>query len=409
MKQSLFIFAIIFLSTGAYALEGIESLEKKIYEKNQDFISLQMQAESKQALSQSTSSGFYPTLNAVGGWGQNKTDDLLVTEKGYVGYLEGKFNLFHGFKDQSVANQKEVDLKITNLELELKRRDLKADLTEIASSMIFLHKLQSILEEEYKVTQSQKQMAAKKVAAGLTGSVDNLEFELRENEIQIEQKQIVQQHEEAHQNFIRLYGENISDAELEKLDFSNAEQLIKTIDQIKVDFNLQYQIANFQQEKAAFEKQEIKSDYLPSIDFTYSAGRITPSDDTPAKFNESKYALLITIPLFSGFDTFYKTKAANLAFQSSEKIKNQQHNQITADFNILKTKIKQLAALYEINQQKLITSQKYFDLTLSEYKRGIKNSPDLVTATERLFSSKKQKYTLLKDLELLKVKIENLN
>ena len=61
-----------------------------------------------------------------------------------------------------------------------------------------------------------------------------------------------------------------------------------------------------------------------------------------------------------------------------------------------------------INDKKLVNSQKYFDLTLGEYKRGIKNSPDLVGATDRLFLAKKKKYELLKELEALKVKIENI-
>ena len=70
MKLSLFIFAMMFCSLRANALEGLDSLEKKLFEKNQEFLSLQNQVESKEALSRASSSGFYPTLNAVGGWGQ---------------------------------------------------------------------------------------------------------------------------------------------------------------------------------------------------------------------------------------------------------------------------------------------------------------------------------------------------
>ena len=81
---------------------------------------------------------------------------------------------------------------------------------------------------------------------------------------------------------------------------------------------------------------------------------------------------------------------------------------MTSDFNILKNKIAKLSELYKLNEIKYTNSQKYFDLTLAEYKRGVKNSPDLVGATERLFSSKKKKYEMLKDLEILKAKLENL-
>lgn len=408
MKQGLFVFSILCITSSALALVGIDELSQNLYQKNQEILSLEKIIESKEALVQSSRSAYYPTLNAVGGWGQNKTDDLAATQKGYFGYAEGKLNLFRGFKDQSVSSQKEVDLKISKLGLESKKRELRLELTQIASNMILLHKYQSILEEEYKTTQTQKQMAAKKVAAGLTGTVDNLEFDLRENEIQIEQKQIQQQHLEAHQKFIKLFGEEISDSLLEKIDFSQFENLNLYSGQIIIENSLEFQKAKLSEDLSEFEKNEIKADYLPTLDFTYSFGRLTPSEVSPSQFNESKYAIQLTIPLFSGFETYNKSKSAFLNVSAAEKIKFQRRNDIESEFNILKTKVSELSSLYSINEKKILSSQKYFDLTLAEYKRGVKNSPDLVGATERLFSAKKKKYEYLRDLEMLKVKIENL-
>ncbi len=409
MNKSLFIFFNLFVASSAFALVGIDELSKNLYQKNQEILSLEKNIESKEALSRSSASEYYPTLNAVGGWGQNKTDDLSTAQKGYLGYVEGKLNLFRGFKDQSIGGQNEIDFQFSKLELESKKRELRLQLTDIASDMIYLHKIQSILEEEYKVTQTQKQMAAKKVAAGLTSTVDNLEFELRENEIQIEQKQVFQKHQEVHQKLIKLYGEDIADSELVKLEYSSAENLSKVTDQVKIENTLEYQKVGLSERRAELEKKEIKSDFMPSLDFTYSVGRLTPSEEVPTKFNESRYAIQLTIPLFSGFETYYKTKSASLALQSAEKLKFQKRNDINSEFNILKTKMSELSMLFQINEKKLVSSQKYFDLTLAEYRRGIKNSPDLVSATERLFSSKKKKYEILKELEITKVKIENFN
>ncbi len=409
MNKSFFIFFNLFVASSAFALVGIDELSKNLYQKNQEILSLEKNIESKEALSRSSASEYYPTLNAVGGWEQNKTEDLPATQKGYLGYVEGRLNLFRGLKDQSISSQKEIDFQISKLELESKKRELRLQLTDIASDMIYLHKIQSILEEEYKVTQTQKQMAAKKVAAGLTSTVDNLEFELRENEIQIEQKQVFQKHQEVHQKLIKLYGEDITDSELAKLEYSSPENLSKVNDQIKLENTLEYQKAGLSERRSELEKKEIKSDFMPSLDFTYSVGRLTPSEEVPTKFNESRYAIQLTIPLFSGFETYYKTKSASLALQSAEKLKFQKRNDINSEFNILKTKMSELSMLFQINEKKLVSSQKYFDLTLAEYRRGIKNSPDLVSATERLFSSKKKQYEILKELEITKVKIENFN
>lgn len=406
MIKSFFVFLMLF-GPIANALVGTDSLASKLSEKNQELSALKQQIESKEALYNSSRSGFYPTLNAVGGWAQFKTDEFSI-QRGYIGYIEGRYNLFNGFKDHSVLNQKEADLKLAKIELELKQKELRLTLTEVASDMILLHKLQNILDEEYNTTQIQNKMAAKKVAAGLTGPVDSLEFNLRESEIQIEKNRVDQLHKEAHQKLIKLYGEDLPDSELNQISFSNIEELVNQTKKFSLENNLEYQKSELNVSKAQLERKEVRADFIPKVDFIINVGRLTPSENTPTQFNESKYALTLTLPLFSGFDTFNKTKSAGFQVASAEKLKIQKTNDVQSDFNILKNKAIELTELYKINESKLVNSQKYFDLTLGEYKRGIKNSPDLVTATDRLFSSKKKKYEILKELELLKVKIDNI-
>ncbi|MEQ1722149.1 MAG: TolC family protein [Pseudobdellovibrio sp.] len=399
---------ILLYSAIANALIGVQNLENKLFEQNSELSFLQKQVEAKEALYSSSKSSFLPTINAVGGWQSNKTDANAQTEKGTVGYLEARYNLFNGFKDKSTLNQKEVDLNLSKYEYELKQRDLRISLTEIISEMLYLHKLQDILVDEYKAVQAQKRMAQKKVAAGLTGPVDNLEFSLRESEIEIEQNQINQLHDEAHQKLTKLFGAELTDSEFAAIKYQSHSELTKfntTFDHLK---NVEYKIAEQNITKATFQKSESRSDFLPKLDLTASVGRLTPSETTPTQYNESKYGITLTIPLFSGLDTYYKFKASNFNISSAEKSLAQVSNNIKSEYNIIKNKIIELGKLFQINEKKLITSQNYFNLTLGEYRRGIKNSPDLVGATERLFSVRKKQVEILKDLETLKIKIDTL-
>ncbi len=403
-----FLILVMLLSQKTNALVGLESLQSKLFQENQELSSLKQQVESKEALYSSTTSGFLPSVSAVGGWAQNKTDDLATIEKGNFGYIEAKYNLFNGFKDYSVSNEKEINLKLAKIDLEEKQRTLRAELTEAVSEIIYLHKLQNILEEETKTTQLQKQMAAKKVAAGLTGQVDNLEFDLRESEIEVEKNQIDQLHNEAHQKLVKLFGKELTDSELEQIAFASIDELGKSSKELILENNLGYQKSNLNLSKSRTAKMESRSDFLPKLDFTMNVGRLTPTENMPIQFNENKYAITLTIPLFAGFDTYYKTRSANLDISAAEKSLTQKNSDVTSEFNILKAKTFELIKLYKINEIKLGNSQQYFDLTLGEYKRGVKNSPDLVSATERLYTSKKKKFEILKELEILKVKIENI-
>ena len=407
MVKSFFILMLLY-SASANALIGVQNLETKLFEQNSELSSLQKQVEAKEALYSSSKSSFLPTVNAIGGWQSSKTDSNAQTEKGTVGYVEAKYNLFNGFKDKSLMSQKNADLNISKIEFLHKQRELKIELTTLISEMLYLHKLQEVLADEYKVIQSQRKMAQKKVSAGLTGPVDNLEFDLRENEIQIETSQINQLHEETHQKLVKLFGRDLTDGEFNDIKFQTHNELTtlnKTFD-YKENFNYKQIEQNLERVKS--EKNNERSEFLPKLDLIASVGRLTPSENVPILFNENKYGVTLTIPLFSGLDTYYKVKSSNLSISGTEKLLNQKRLDVESEFSILKNKIYELAKLFTINEQKLQNSQKYFDLTLGEYKRGIKNSPDLVGATERLFSSRKKQVEILKELEILKIQIETL-
>ena len=209
----------------------------------------------------------------------------------------------------------------------------------------------------------------------------------------------------------KIFGSNIEDSELSQAEFSpfkNENLGIKSNQLLTVENTIQLKLVTLLKNKSILEKKEAQSDFLPTLDFMYSLGRLSPQEDQPLKLNEYKYGITLTIPLFSGFETFYKTKAANFKINQSEKEQLQIQYDVTAEYNILKQKKYELADLFQINEIKLQQLQKYFNLTVSEYKKGLKNSPDVVSATERFFSAKKKRYEILKQIELTQVKIENL-
>ncbi|HEY8272328.1 MAG TPA: TolC family protein [Pseudobdellovibrionaceae bacterium] len=402
-------FSLIFaLSMEAHAIEGFFSLEQQLNEQNQTLSALKKELQSKESLLQSSYSPLYPSLSAVAGWGQNRMDNPEESNQGYFGYLEGRLNLFNGLKDIAISDQKEIEVQLKKLEYENSRLEIRLALAETMGNMIYLHKLQTILNDEARITKDQKMMAAKKVSSGLTSSVDNLELDLREKEIEIQQKQIDQLHRESHAKLFELFGQDIPDTELDKMTFDSIEKL-RYVKSFNEQNNIEVQRAQLVLILSHLEQKELRADFMPSVDFVYSFGRLTPSETSPVKMNESKYGIQVSIPLFSGFSTIHKNTAGKYETLAKKSRATQAVLSSQSSFNSLKEKLQELSDLYEINEAKLVTSKKYFEMTVSEYKRGIKNSPDLVGATERWFNSQKKKLELLKELELTKTRIENLN
>ncbi len=404
MKKSFFL--LTFLTANAMALTGIENLEKKVLEKNPEVASLISAKESEEALYKSTYSNFLPALDAVGGWDQITVDDPLHSEKGYYGYLNAKFNLFRGFRDQNLMQKQDIQVALKSLDIEQKKRELRKEIVSIASDMIYLHRLEAVLVDEWDLTKNQKKMAARIVAAGITSGVDNLELEIRESEIEINRRQIAQLHAEAHERLFKLTGENIPESEFDRINFSPLDELTKDPGDFSLEKSISYKRAVLLTVLSEKERKEVRSEFMPSVDLLYTTGRLTPLVPSLANYNESKYGIQITIPLFSGLGTYYRNSAARELINAREKEKTAAILDVQASVNILKEKKKELLGLYEINEKKQTVSKKYYDMTFGEYTRGIKNSPDLVGATERWFNAQKRKYELLRDLEATQVQIQ---
>lgn len=379
-------------------------LEQKLLSSNQELKSLENEIVAQESLKKSTYSAFLPSLNAVGGLARIKTDDEV--EKGEVGYLQGTANLFAGFKDLATFDIQKKKMELSRVAYELKTRTVKEELTEVLTSMIGLHQIEKILDEEFSITQKQKQMAARKVNAGLTSQADNYEFNLRESEIEIQRRNIAREHEVVHQKLNALFNHEISDNELAALTFASTGTLAKDLNLTAYTNHPLILKAKLEEEIAQAEKSFATADFLPKIDLSYSFGRLTPTE-AEVKYNESEVALLITIPLFSGFDTYHKRKSSVAALASKEHEKNQIILNIKSQFEQLKTRARELVELYQIIDKKLLNAEKYYNLTLEEYKRGVKNSPDLVGATERFFESKKKKIEIQKELELVQIQLNN--
>ncbi|OYZ13487.1 MAG: hypothetical protein B7Y39_17580, partial [Bdellovibrio sp. 28-41-41] len=51
-------------------------------------------------------------------------------------------------------------------------------------------------------------------------------------------------------------------------------------------------------------------------------------------------------------------------------------------------------------EENIVRAEKYYKLTQSEYARGVKNSPDMLSASEKIFEVKNKRLEILKDFNL---------
>lgn len=339
------------------------------------------QIENLQAEKRISKGLFYPELALKIGVGSEKFKDFnYEQDRGPFSFLEGKLNLYKGGRDSFALKRSDVKITTAMLEKEIKLRALRIELSKKQNALLLLEKKNNFIEREIKDSNNQSGMAQKKVNAGLTTSVDLLDFELKNslllNEMEknnLEKEQLKSEIEIM--NGLKISADNVNNdlADPPKLEVLNVEASPKL------------ELAKRKLEISKMDQQVAKGEYLPSVDLEARWGQITPQSSLWKEEKEHQVALSLTIPLFSGFSTQGKVQQGLIEVTQKERELNQaQLEQITL-LDLGKKKIDILNRTISVLEKTLNHTQKYKELTIAEYKRGIKNSPDVISASDKYF------------------------
>lgn len=346
---------------------------KAVEENNLELYRLQSQLERISFEQKISRSSFLPELSLSGGLGSEKLiDNAPETERGPFVFLEGKLNLYRGGRDQNSIQETRLKIVQTNQELEIKKRALSRESFGLLSEIAWLKKDNALIEEELKISKTQQFMARKKVDAGLTTSVDLLDFDLKNQNLENEREKNLLKIENHEKDLLALFGNKLTLADIEKLTQEEITATSPELAQAKSALEL-----------SQLEKSSARAEYLPSIDLSAKWGQITPQEKFLAPNREHQMALTLTIPLFSGFSTDARIQQAITMTSLNERVLRQTEidlkNKKSAELRKINLSKKILASL----EHSLGQALKYRDLTIGEYKRGIKNSPDVIAASDK--------------------------
>jgi outer membrane protein TolC len=170
------------------------------------------------------------------------------------------------------------------------------------------------------------------------------------------------------------------------------------------------EIAETQAELKLSEKDAAiaKSGYLPSVDLEAKYGKIANEEKVFADNNNYSVMLKFSVPLFSGLETMNQTKSARSAVVARDAAASRKGLSVMADTENLFSQLSTLTERLNLEEKNLSKSEEYYKITLGEYRRGVKNSPDMVGASERLLEARIRNLEYRKDYYLTKLKIYEL-
>lgn len=379
--------------------------QESIYEKNIDVETKNAELKASILEKDSNKSSFYPELNIVTGVGSEYTKDKSETEKGGILYLDSKINLYNGSKDKNNLNISDSKTIKAKIEKTLEQRKVQINAYKIIQELNTLTEINKLIDSEKENNKNQSNWAKKKADAGLTTNADLLDFQIKEssleNELSINKLKISENETE----LLNLFGNNV-----------RRDEVITNIRATESELNLKDNLPTTLNETllledlkiSNYELQKSQSGFRPKLDLEAKAGNITPTSKILSDKSEHQIALTLTIPLFSGFSTQTEVqKSVNEKAIKEKSLRNYQNN-ISSIIELEKRKIDLNKNLLKNQEDILLKAIKFYEQTINEYKRGIKNSSDLISSSDRVLELKIKTQEIKKEIKTLTYNL-NLN
>ena len=411
------IFCCIFNSTDVvfahHPNEGSVTLEKLISDALLNSREIQM-AKTQKEIAQfdlaAQKSVFFPRLSLEGGPVASKFDENK--NSGTLVYGKVEWNLYNGGRDKANTEKGIVENILAEKHFEATKAKIKRDVSKLYYEMLYILESLAIRERANLINAEQMNIAKAKKSSGFTSSADVIEFELREATIKSDLKKLNREKRQKSRELSILTGDDgsreiIVQGHLEKdtkqLKIRNLVESVALEEKNPVVVESKLKLSQSIEEKSVF-----SAGYLPQIDFEGKYGKLASEEKIFSESDNFSIALKLKIPLFTGMSTRNEVRAAQAKIANNETQLLRAKLSVKVELDNLVEDAESIVDRLELEEKNLGKAEEYYKITLAEYKRGVKNSPDMVSASEKLLDSKIRNLELRRDFQLVQIHLSAL-
>jgi outer membrane protein TolC len=369
-----------------------DDLPKMVAERNLNLQGGQVFLESAKARTGHTSRSFLPKLNLGAGYESFKTGTYGSESQPY-GALEAELNLYRGNRDvlENRLIHQQVEAQAANTE-KIKREEL-SKARKVYWTLVFKREnarlIRDMLEQNEKILLSAK----RRIARGVATDTDRLEFEMHHLEL-------------AEQLESFLHEEKLVELELAPLVGYAPGTGFETEDQVPTDSNMEEikigvdgsrfiepRLAQSNQASAVAQESLARAGWKPALDLYGGYGLYTLRDRDYRERSDRDDTFVgarLNMALFDGNQSQtmkrFHRKQAEAFGQQTQYLSAK----ALADWAVMKEALIHETELIVSSQKKVNVGRIYFNQTLDEYGRGVKNSVDVLNAFKKDIDLKKE-------------------
>lgn len=314
-------------------------------------------------------------------------------------------NLFNGGKDKlenSVreleANKKSFESQRTLVEEIEKARSIFWDLT-------YLQEKKTLLGTTLEVNKQNLNSAQRRIRSGVATDSDRFEFEMKNVDLQRDLKAVDLRINQQKRDLVLLLGleEKAEVVLAETLQHDHDYESKLPLPEKTPEF-LYKDIELSAQQSELMAKQNSRS-WMPRLDAYAGYNQYNEREEEfpdSADRRESVVGLRLSLNLSQTFDAAKESAAQRRLAEGNSRLAN--HLQKEKGLEIQK-ELEDLRFLHDQihdAEENIGRAESYYRMTQSEYTRGVKNSPDVLGASEKLYDMRHKRLEIIKDFQVAK-------
>lgn len=407
----LYIFLSLFLTCTTFAETKLtDDKLNSLIDKNPEVQSWLKRLESSEALKGRLTRSFLPKVSLSYGREKFTTGPYHGLNQPFGG-IEAEINLFNSGRDRIESTIRDNQAEIVKIDATLVRSQVLAELKKAMSHYAYLNEIKIITTSAMSQNEENLKSANKRINAGLASGTDLLDF--RQQKIQFKQELSTLDYEigvtkrlistllgnEPDENLITEFTNTHPDhSDESKLKLTGKSLIVKKAELNKEAINLEY--------------QKDKRWWTPKLDiygyaqrFTQKEREYTPSDER----NDVTLGFKFSLPIFDGGEGYRGAQATKALVEARRsEVRTQELDLQRQSLDALK-KLELAHDLIHGAEENVQIMNDYRRGVLNEYSKGVKNSPDVLQASQRWIEANIRNAEVKKNYQFAKVEAEYLS
>jgi outer membrane protein len=402
---------LIFISSLALAQSRLtirsENLKSLVEKRSERIQAKELEAQAASRRTGHLVRSFLPTIEVYGGQETFKRGQQAEKTQPVYG-AEARLNLFNGGRDSLESSRRKVTAERTKLEKSVVLADEVQKVRKLYWTIIFLKERQLTIAEALKKNDSNLSAAQRRIRSGVATEADRVEFEMNAIDLKREQLKASQELSMMQREFLITIGYDPNTA----IDFTEDlihehkwENLLEHSEEEHFDLT---RPSELRAEELTLQAKMQNRTWLPKLDAYASWNQYSQTEEDFAEERDRQETVLglrLSLSLGDAISARSEGGALRAEAQAAQAeasyLKREVENHIHSEMSDLKL----LHSFVHEADENIKRADRYYKLTQSEYSRGVKNSPDVLSASEKVFEAHQRRLEILRDFQIAKTHV----